>query len=95
MIRSEVIRKIAISYPALTAREAERAVIAIFEEIVTALGKGGRVEIRGFGSFSTRRRDARQGRNPKTGEPVAVEAKSVVYFRAGRILISRLNGKTE
>ena len=63
----------------------------VFEEVADALARGGRVEVRGFGSFSVRRRPARVGRNPATGERVDVAAKAVVHFRTGKLLRQRLN----
>ena len=93
MIRSELVAKIAAENPELTQAEAEKVVRTIFESITEALAKDGRVELRGFGAFSVRHRDPRRGRNPRTGEAVDVEAKSVPYFRAGKELRERLNGK--
>jgi len=74
-------------------RDAERVVGTVFEEIAAALERGDRVELRGFGAFSVKRRDARVGRNPRTGETVSVEAKHVPYFKTGKELRERLNGK--
>jgi integration host factor subunit beta len=65
----------------------------IFEEIIDAMARGDRVELRGFGAFSVKSRDARTGRNPRTGESVEVEAKSVPFFKTGKLLRDRLNGK--
>ena len=79
--------------PHLTQADAERLVRAIFESITTTLAEGGRVELRGFGAFSVRHRAGRRGRNPRTGEVVDVEAKSVPFFKAGKELRDRLNGK--
>ena len=93
MIRSELVAKIAAENPELTQAEAEKVVRTIFESITEALAKDGRVELRGFGAFSVRHRDPRRGRNPRTGEAVDVEAKSVPYFRAGKELRERLNGE--
>lgn len=73
MIRSELIQKAAEENPHLTLRDVERVVNTIFEEIVDAMCQGNRVELRGFGAFSVKKRDARQGRNPRTGEAVQVE----------------------
>lgn len=92
MIRSELIQKIADANPHLAQRDVERIVSAIFEEIVSALSEGRRVELRGFGAFSVKSRDARIGRNPRTGEAVPVEAKAVPFFKAGKLLRDRLNG---
>jgi len=69
----------------------EQAVDVIFEEISAALERGDRVELRGFGAFSVRARDARKGRNPRTGEPVSVPAKKVPFFKAGKELRMRIN----
>jgi len=95
MIRSELIQKLAEENPHLYQRDVERIVGAIFEEIISALSDGDRVELRGFGAFSVKRRDARIGRNPRTGESVAVEEKCVPFFKAGKLLRDRLNGNGE
>ena len=92
MIRSELIQKVAEENPHLTLRDVERVVNTIFEEIVDAMCDGNRVELRGFGAFSVKKRDARQGRNPRTGESVQVEEKHVPFFKAGKLLRDRLNG---
>ena len=92
MIRSELIQKLADENPTLTLREVEMIVSAIFEEIIGALSRGDRVELRGFGAFSVKKRDARIGRNPRTGESVQVEEKHVPFFKAGKLLRDRLNG---
>ncbi|MGI4810955.1 MAG: HU family DNA-binding protein [Janthinobacterium lividum] len=84
MLRSELIRKLADSNPDLPAEDVERLVVAIFEAISARLAAGGRVELRGFGAFSTRLRDGRIGRNPRTGEPVSVAAKRGPYFKPGK-----------
>ena len=91
MIRSELIQQISSQHPALSPREVEAIVSTFFDEIVDRLAKGGRVEIRGFGAFSTRSRDARTGRNPRTGQSVDVDAKRVPYFKPGKEMRSRLN----
>ena len=93
MIRSELIQKIADANPHLYQRDVEKIVNTIFEEIVDALSGGNRVELRGFGAFSVKQRDARMGRNPRTGEAVEVEQKHVPFFKAGKLLRDRLNGK--
>ncbi|QFU09458.1 Integration host factor subunit beta [Rhodobacteraceae bacterium THAF1] len=93
MIRSELIQKAAEENPHLTLRDVERVVNTIFEEIVDAMCQGNRVELRGFGAFSVKKRDARQGRNPRTGEAVQVEEKHVPFFKAGKLLRDRLNGE--
>ena len=92
MIRSELIQKIADDNPHLYQRDVENIVNTIFEEIIGAMAKGGRVELRGFGAFSVKKRDARTGRNPRTGESVAVEQKHVPFFKTGKLLRDRLNG---
>ena len=91
MIKSELIAKIAERNPHLYQRDVERIVSTIFEEIVEALARGDRVELRGFGAFSIKRRPARVGRNPRTGEAVHVEEKCVPFFKTGKDLRERLN----
>ena len=91
MIRSELVEKLCADHPHLTQREVETVVSAIFEAITAQLAAGGRIELRGFGAFSTREREARTGRNPRTGEAVAVEAKRVPYFKPGKEMRERLN----
>jgi integration host factor subunit beta len=93
MIRSELIQKIADDNPHLFQRDVERIVATVFEEITGALANGDRVELRGFGAFSVKKRDARMGRNPRTGEAVPVDAKAVPFFKTGKLLRDRLNGK--
>lgn len=93
MIRSELIAKLAEDNPHLYQRDVERIVNTIFEEITSAMARGERVELRGFGAFSIKKRDARTGRNPRTGETVAVEEKAVPFFKAGKLLRDRLNGE--
>jgi len=92
MIRSELIQKIADENPHLYQRDVERIVNTIFEEIIGAVSDGNRVELRGFGAFSVKQRDARTGRNPRTGESVHVDAKHVPFFKTGKLLRDRLNG---
>ena len=91
MIKSELVQKIADRYPELYQRDAENVVNAILDEIGNALARGDRVEIRGFGAFSTKQRDARVGRNPRTGDHVPVEEKLVPVFRAGKEMRERSN----
>ena len=93
MIRSELVQKLCSDFPDLTQREVEGVVSAIFDSITDQLSQGGRVELRGFGAFSTRQRDARIGRNPRTGEAVPVDAKRVPYFKPGKEMRERLNLK--
>jgi integration host factor subunit beta len=92
MIRSELIQKIADENPHLYQRDVEKIVNTIFEEITNAMAGGDRVELRGFGAFSVKKRDARVGRNPRTGEAVSVEEKHVPFFKTGKLLRDRLNG---
>jgi len=91
MIRSELVQQLVQDNPGLSVREVERIVSTFFDEIVRRLTEDGRVELRGFGAFSTRARDARTGRNPRTGEIVAVDAKRVPYFKPGKEMRVRLN----
>jgi integration host factor subunit beta len=94
MIKSELIARLAKEYPHLTPRDVERAVSVILERITSTLAEGGRVEVRGFGSFSVKHRPARLSCNPRTGAPVEVEAKMAVAFRSGLALRQRLNATT-
>lgn len=91
MIRSELVQRLAETYPNLLHRDVERIVSTVLDEITNALAQGKRVELRGFGAFSTRGRKARTGRNPRTGEAVPVDAKRVPYFKPGKELRDRLN----
>lgn len=92
MIRSELVGKLMETYPHLSRPVVEAALNSILNEITNRLAQGQRVEIRGFGSFASKIRDARMGRNPKTGEPVQVENKQVPRFRASKHLLEQLNG---
>lgn len=91
MTKSELIARLAERNPHLYQRDVERIVTTIFDEIASALAQGDRVELRGFGAFSVKKRDARQGRNPRTGEQVAVEGKVIPFFKTGKQLRERLN----
>ncbi|MDB2548394.1 integration host factor subunit beta [Paracoccaceae bacterium] len=91
MVRSELVQKLAEENPHLYQRDVERIVAAIFDEIIEAMARGDRVELRGFGAFSVKKRDYRMGRNPRTGETVSVEEKHVPFFKAGKLLRDRLN----
>lgn len=91
MIKSELIQRIAEDNPHLYQRDVERIVNTIFDEIINAMASGNRVELRGFGAFSVKKRDARTGRNPRTGESVPVEEKYVPFFKTGKLLRDRLN----
>ncbi len=90
MIRSELVQKICGDHPDLKQHEVEAVVTALFDSITEQLAIGGRVELRGFGAFSTRQRDARVGRNPRTGAAVDVDAKRVPYFKPGKEMRDRL-----
>jgi integration host factor subunit beta len=92
MIRSELIQKISDENPHLFRRDVERIVNTIFEEVIDAMARGDRVELRGFGAFSVKKRDSRTGRNPRTGESVEVDEKHVPFFKTGKLLRDRLNG---
>ena len=91
MTKSELIQRIAEINPHLYHRDVERIVTTIFDEISEALARGERVELRGFGAFSVKRRDARVGRNPRTGEAVNVAEKHIPFFKTGKLLRERLN----
>ena len=94
MIRSELVALIAEQNPHLYAKDVEAVVDAVLERIGTALADGDRVELRGFGMFEIRNRDARTGRNPRTGETVQVEARATVQFKPGKAMRARLNLST-
>lgn len=91
MIKSELVQRIAERNPHLYLRDVENIVNAILDEVTHALKRGDRVELRGFGAFAVKKRDARQGRNPRTGAQVSVDEKSVPYFKTGKELRERLN----
>lgn len=91
MLRSELITRLAEERSHLPHKRVEQAVDVIFEEISSALERGDRVELRGFGAFSVRHRKSRKGRNPRTGESVSVPAKKVPFFKAGKELRMRIN----
>jgi integration host factor subunit beta len=95
MIKSELIKRIASQNPHLFERDIEKIVNAILGEMVDALRRGDRVELRGFGTFSVKLRGPRQGRNPKTGAVVAVGKKAMPYFKTGKEMRARLNPETE
>ena len=91
MTKSELIARLAEQNPSLYHRDLEQLVNTVFETITRALEDGDRVELRGFGAFSVRERKARIGRNPRTGEPVNVEAKRMPFFKMGKGMRERLN----
>ena len=92
MTKSELILKLAELNPHLYQSHAEQIVDTVFEEITKALVSGARVELRGFGAFSVKKRKARMGRNPRTGETVKVDDKRVPFFKIGKKMHERLNG---
>lgn len=91
MIKSELVLKIAEQNPHLYQRDVENIVNAILDTIADALARGDRVELRGFGAFSVKKRDARTGRNPRTGEAVSISEKVVPVFKTGKEMRQRLN----
>jgi len=93
MVKSELIARLAEKNPHLYQRDIERFVSTILEEISRALARGDRVELRGFGAYSVKRRAARQARNPRTGEAVYVAEKHVPFFKTGKELRQRLNSQ--
>ena len=92
MTKSELIAQLAAENPHLRQPDVELIVATIFDEITAALARGDRVELRGFGAFSAKRREARTGRNPRTGEQVAVSDKYVPFFKTGKDMRDRMNG---
>jgi integration host factor subunit beta len=95
MIKSELVKRISSQNPHLYDRDIEKVVNAIFDEMVEALRRGDRVELRGFGAFSAKLREARQGRNPRTGVAVQVAKKAVPFFKTGKEMRARLNRETQ
>ncbi len=93
MTKSELIQMLAERNPHLYLRDIERIVETVFDEMASALAKGDRVELRGFGAFSIKSRESRTGRNPRTGQSVSVTAKKLPFFKTGKELRDRLNGK--
>jgi integration host factor subunit beta len=91
MTKSELVQRLADAHPHLYQRDVEGLVTAIFDQIAGALARGDRVELRGFGAFSVKRRDARTGRNPRTGDSVQVAEKHIPFFKTGKQLRDRLN----
>ncbi len=91
MIKSELVQRISAQNPHLYQRDVENIVNAILGEIVAAMARGDRVELRGFGAFSVKHRPARTGRNPRTGAHVSVDKKSVPFFKTGKEMRERLN----
>ena len=91
MIKSELVQRIAAQNPHLYQRDVENIVNTILNEIIAALARGDRVELRGFGAFSVKHRQARIGRNPRTGADVSVNRKSMPFFKTGKEIRERLN----
>ena len=91
MIKSELVQRISERNPHLYLRDVENIVNAILDEVTEALARGDRVELRGFGAFSVKQREARLGRNPRTGDHVEVSEKFVPFFKTGKELRERLN----
>jgi integration host factor subunit beta len=89
--KSELIAELATANPHLRGTDVERIVGTIFDEITVALARGERVELRGFGAFTVKHRNARTGRNPRTGAAVPVDEKAVPFFKAGKELRERVN----
>ena len=94
MIKSELIKRISSQNPHLYDRDIEKIVNVILNEMIEALRRGDRVELRGFGAFSVKLREARQGRNPRTGVAVSVGKKAMPYFKTGKEMRARLNRET-
>jgi integration host factor subunit beta len=91
MLKSDLVRRLMVQCPHLYERDIEKVVNAILEEIIEALRQGGRVELRGFGVLFVKQREARNGRNPRTGAAVSVSAKALPAFRTGKEMRQRLN----
>ena len=94
MIKSELIKRISSQNPHLYDRDIEKVINAILDEMVEALRRGDRVELRGFGAFSVKLREARTGRNPRTGVVVSVAKKAYPFFKTEREMRARLNRET-
>ena len=91
MIKSELIEQLSKEYPHLYNRDIERIVNTFYSTISDALAEGNRVELRGFGAFSLKEREARVGRNPKSGEAVNVPKKVAILYKPGKDLKNRMN----
>ncbi len=91
MIRSELVQQLGKAFVGLSQREVDRITDLFFDTIVDHLAAGGRVELRGFGAFSTRARQGRTGRNPRTGQSVSIDSKRVPYFKPGKEIRQKLN----
>lgn len=93
MTKSELIRRLSERFPNMFLKDIQLIVETVFSDISQALADGSRVELRGFGAFTVRKRKARTARNPRTNDVVKLEERSALYFRAGKELNSRLNSK--
>lgn len=93
MVRSDLVVRLMDDNPNLTQPDVEKIVDMFFQSIVDQLSEGGRVELRGFGAFSARESDAREGRNPKTGETVSIPTKARPFFKAGKLLAARVDDR--
>ena len=91
MTKSELVRRMGELHPHLQHSDVERVVETIFTSISDALARGARIEIRGFGSFTIRHREARTGRNPRTGVTIEVSRRAAPFFQTGKLLRARLN----
>ena len=94
MTKSELIQKLADQTPSIPRKDMELVVNVIFDSMRDALVAGERIEIRGFGSFQVKVREAREGRNPKTGEPVHISAKRTPFFKVGKELKEMVDKST-
>lgn len=93
MNKSELVARVAAAFPHLLHRDVEQIIDMIFDEIVAALARGDKVELRDFGVFAVKERAARTGHNPRTGAAIAIEAKRVPVFRTGKKLRNEVNGQ--
>lgn len=91
MTKSELVSRLAEAHPQFFQKDVERVVTTVFEEITGALSRGERVELRGFGAFSVKTREARSARNPRTGDGVDVPEKHLPFFKTGKKLRDRVN----
>ena len=92
MTKRGIIEEVLARCRGLSRRQSETSLNAMFNAMTHALARGERIEIRGFGTFDVRKRDAREGRNPRTGSPIKIKAKRIPFFRAGKELRQRVNG---
>ncbi len=93
MIKSELVERVSAQNPHLYRQSADKIVNTIFAEITAAMARGDRVELRGFGIFFVKFREARSGRNPRTGTSVLVARKAFPFFKAGKEMKARLNSE--